>query len=127
MVAVPGMLAAVVVAYTLFFTGENLLDVNLLVYFAPLVSMLVTLALIGKNVSFADIPGFDRLSGLMVLIGVSFAIALAVHRARIWVIFGGSIELVLAIALFLFLLLKWATHMLFRRSEEPGIAPPRFR
>src|ERR1041384_8262037 len=81
---VPGMFAGVLTGYALFFTGENLLDASVLVYLLPIVSMVLTLALIRKNVSFDDIPGFERLSGLMIMLGCSFAIALAIQKTRIW-------------------------------------------
>ena len=65
---VPGLFAAVVTAYALFFTAANLLEVNVLVYLLPVISMTVTLALVGKNVDFDAVPGFYRLSGLMTLL-----------------------------------------------------------
>src|SRR5436309_5209613 len=89
---VPGMFAGVLTAYTLFFSRENLLDTNPLVYFLPIVSMIVALVLIRQNISFDEVPGFDRLSGLMVMVGCSFAIALAIQKTKIWIFFGGSIE-----------------------------------
>ena len=123
---VPGLFAAVITAYSLFFRNESMLDVNLLVYFLPLVSMIVTLILIRKNVTFDEVPGFDRLSGLMVMIGCSFAIALAIHKTNIWIFFGGSIERLFALALGIFALIKWGTYMLFRRKDEPKQQPPSF-
>lgn len=126
LVCVPGMFAAVITAYTLFFSRENLLDANLLAYFLPIVSMVATLVLIRKNVSFDDVPGFDRLSGLMVMVGCSFAIALAIQKTRIWVFFGGSIEKLFLLAAGVFALLKWGTYMLFRRRDEPKEEPPTF-
>jgi len=119
LVCVPGMFAGVITAYTLFFSGENLLDANLLVYFLPIVSMVTTLVLIRKNVSFDDVPGFDRLSGLMVMVACSFVIALAIQKTRIFVFFGGSIEKLFLLAAGVFALLKWGTYMLFRRRDEP--------
>jgi len=116
---VPGLFAAVLTAYTLFFTRENLLDANLLVYFLPIVSMVVTLVGIHKSVSFDEVPGFDRLSGLMVTIGLSFGIALAIDKTRIWVWFGGSIQTLFALAVGVFALLKWGAYMLFRGRDEP--------
>ena len=86
------MFAGVLTAYALFFTKENLLDVSIVVYLLPIVSMVVTLVLIRKNVSFEDVPGFERLSGLMVMIACSFAIALVIQKTRIWIVFGGSID-----------------------------------
>ena len=87
-VCVPGLFSAVLTGYTLFFSRENLLDASLLAYFTPIVSMIVTLVFIRKSVSFDDVPGFDRLSGLMMMIGCSFAFALAVDKTRIWIWFG---------------------------------------
>ncbi len=126
LVCVPGMFAGVITAYTLFFSHENLLDANLLVYFLPIASMVATLVLIRKNVSFDDVPGFDRLSGLMVMVACSFGIALAIERTRIFLFFGGSIAALLALAAGVFALLKWGTYMLFRRRDEPKQAPPKF-
>ena len=68
----PGMFALALMAYQLFFTRENLLDANVLVYFLPPVSMGLTLVLIKQQVSFQMIPGFGRLIGLMGLMGLSF-------------------------------------------------------
>jgi hypothetical protein len=123
---VPGMLAAVVTAYMLFFTRENLLDVNLLVYFLPVVSMVATLLLMRGSVSFDEVPGFDRLSGLMVMLAVSFGIALALQKTGIFLFFGASIQMLFALAAFVFLLLKWGTFKLFRRRGEARPQRPSF-
>jgi hypothetical protein len=123
---VPGMCAGVLTAYALFFTRENLMDVSLAVFVAPIVSMVVTLILIRKNVSFDEVPGFDRISGLMVMIACSFAIALAVERTRIFLFFGGSIGKLFLLAAGVFALLKWGAYMLFRRREEPKQDLPKF-
>ena len=123
---VPGMFAGVLTAYTLFFSRENLLDTSLLVYFLPIVSMIVTLVFIRKNVAFDEVPGFDRLSGLMVMVGCSFAIALAIQKTKIWIVFGGSIERLFILAAGIFGLLKWGAYMLFRRRDEPKTERPEF-
>src|SRR4029077_19160988 len=126
LVCVPGMFAAVITAYTLFVSGENLLDANLLVYFLPIASMITTLVLIRKNVSFDDVPGFDRLSGLMVMVGCSFVIALVIQKTRIFVFCGGSIERLFLLAAGVFALLRWGTYILFRRRNEPKQDRPMF-
>jgi len=108
------MFAGVITAYTLFFSRENLMDVNMLVYFLPIVSMIVTLVLIRKSVSFDEVPGFDRLSDLMATVGISFALALAIQKTNIWIFFGGSIVWLFILAAAIFLLLKWSAGRLFR-------------
>ena len=123
---IPGIFAAVLTAYSIFFRNENLLDVNLLVYLLPILSMVVTLVLIRRNVEFDAIPGFDRLSGLMTLLACSFAIALAIHKTRIFVGFFGSIEMLFVLAAGIFALLKWGGFMLFRRRGELARPAPKF-
>ncbi|MDD3472113.1 MAG: hypothetical protein PHS86_04950 [Syntrophaceae bacterium] len=121
---VPGTFAAVLTCYTIFFTRENLLDVSILIHVLPIVSMIVALALIRKRVSFEDIPGFDRLSGLITIIAVTFIIILVVYKTRIWVVFGGSILWLVVVAIVLFALLKWGANMLFGSPPETKLKKP---
>ncbi|MBT9546233.1 MAG: hypothetical protein IV090_12650 [Candidatus Sericytochromatia bacterium] len=114
----PGMLACIVVAYSLFFSRDNLLDANALVYFGPPISMTITLMIMAKQVKFEDLPGFDRLSGLLLLMGGTFAIVLLISKMFIGVVFAGSLVQLLAIATAVFLLLKWAAHAVFRGPGE---------
>lgn len=123
---IPGLFSAVLTGYTMFFTGESLLKVSVLVYLLPLVSMVVTLVLVRRRVDFDAVPGFDRLSGLMVMLGCSFAIALAIDKTRILVGFFGSFERLLLLAAGVFALLKWGAHALFRRRDDSARAMPRF-
>lgn len=126
LVCIPGLLAGVLVAYHLFFLRQNLLQVNLFVYFLPLLSMIGTLVLVGRQADWADLPGVDRLYALMVILVVTFGVTLAIQKTRIWIVFGGTIRSLLLIALGCFLLLKWASWKLFRSSENrrfPDDAP----
>lgn len=123
---IPGTFAAVLTAYAMFFRNENLLDSNLLIYFLPIFSMVATLVVIRKRLSFDDVPGFNRLSGLMVLMACSFGIALALHKTRIFVGFFGSVEMLFALAAGIFALLKWGSYMLFRSGDEPAKPMPKF-
>jgi hypothetical protein len=124
--SIPGVGAAVLTAYTLFFTRENLVDKNLLVYVLPVVSMALTLGLMRRQVAFDDVPGFDRLSGLMVLIAVTFGIVLAIKKTFVGIFFGASIGTLLVIAAGVFALLKWGAQALLRRPGEPRAKPPGF-
>ena len=126
LVCIPGMFSSVLTAYTMFFVRQNLLQVNFFIYFFPILSMIVTLVLVNKNVVWNDLPGVDRLYALMILIAVTFGIALAVYKSRIWIFFGGSIALLILFCIFLFALLKWGMTMLFRSKDEPRMNPPSF-
>jgi len=123
---IPGMLGVVVVLYMLLFAGENLLDVNALVTLAPIAAMGVTLAVASRNVDFRPLPGFGRLSGLLVVLSLTFGILFALSRTRLWLVFGGSMLLLGVVGAFVFALLKWGGYMAFRRRDEPEKIPPKF-
>ena len=112
----PGIFSAVLTAYSLLFLRANMLALDLLVYVLPILSMIATLLVVRKAVDFRDIPGFNRLSGLMLMIGASFLIAFILDRFRIIVLFRGSLLSLLAIAGGAFVLLKIGGRMLFRRK-----------
>ncbi|MBN2383080.1 hypothetical protein JXQ70_09385 [bacterium] len=124
--SIPGIFAIVVTAYTLFFIESNLLMVNALVYFLPIVSMFITVVLVRKAVELDAVPGFDRLLGLFTLLGITFILVLMVQKTRIWLFFGGSLTSLVVLVVFLFALLKWATYTLFRNRHEPARPAPRF-
>ncbi len=115
---IPGILATVLTGYALFFTKENLLDVNLITYLAPIVAMLATLFLVAKNIDFNDIPGFDRISGLMLMIGLTFLIVLGVAKTRIWLIFGSSIFMLFGLCVGVFVALRWGASLLIHGKQS---------
>lgn len=121
---IPGIFAAVLTAYALFFTSKNLLDVNVLVYLLPLIAMGVTLVFVRKAVKLDDVPGFDRLSGLMVMLAMTFALVLGIQKTRIWVVFFGSLPMLIGLVVGIFALLKWGSYMFFRSRDEPKRDPP---
>ncbi|MBI3098997.1 MAG: hypothetical protein HYY93_12260 [Planctomycetes bacterium] len=125
LVCFPGICSAVLTGYGLFFTRENLLDVNIAIYIAPVISMVVTLILIRKNVPFDEVPGFDRLSGLMAMIAMTFVFVLAISKTHLGIFFFGSTAMLIALVVGLFAVLKWGTYMLFRGKDEPKIEPPK--
>ena len=122
----PGIMAAVLTGYSLFIIRESLLDANLLVYLVPMLSMGVTLGVVKARVNFDDIPGFDRLTGLMTLVALTFVIILAIEKTRIWLVFASSMTGLIGLLIGVFVLLKWSASTLFRRSDEPLVAPPSF-
>jgi len=73
---IPGMFAAVITGYSLLMSRTNLLEVNLVLYFLPIASMIATILLIRRRVNTDLIPGFDRLLGLCTLLGVTFVFLL---------------------------------------------------
>ncbi len=115
---IPGVFAAILIAYALFFTRSNLLKVNVLVYFLPPLSMATTLLIIRSRVDFAALPGFGRLWGLILLIGLSFGLALAIDRTRIFLGFFASIDRLFILVGALFVILKTSFWLTFGKKEK---------
>ena len=113
--AIPGMFSATLVLYALLFTGESLLEVNLLVYFGPIAGMAAAFALARRSVDLDEIPGFGRLSGLLLMAAVSFAAVFLLTRLRLWVVFGANLLWFFALALGVFAALKLGAARLFGR------------
>lgn len=112
------------VAYGVLFVRANLLTVNVLVYFGPIVAMAATLVLIHRAVDFDDIPGSDRLSALVTLLALSFAIVFLLSRSFFGAFFFGSIGYLIAICVVVFALLKWSARTAFRRRGAPRPVRP---
>ncbi|MCB0691040.1 MAG: hypothetical protein KDC16_05325 [Saprospiraceae bacterium] len=83
---IPGIFAFILNIYLVVFKHESIMNFNLYTQILPIVSMVVSLWLISRNARFDDIPGFNRLSGLFVLL-ISFMLLLWIlDRMQIFVI-----------------------------------------
>ena len=49
----------------------------------PILSMVITLLLIQRNVNFDDVPGFDKLSGLIMVITAALVFMWIIDKTRI--------------------------------------------
>ncbi len=118
LVCIPGILAGVLTAYSIFFIRENLLTVNVFVYFLPIISMIITLVIIARKVDLSRLPGVDRLYSLMIILVITFSAVLAIQKTRIWLFFGGSFWTLIWIAIICFIVLKISSQKLFGRQRR---------
>ena len=65
MVSIPGIFALTLSIYFFLFERRSILDMNIYTQVLPVVSMLLTLWLIRRNVDFDAVPGFDTLGSLI--------------------------------------------------------------
>ena len=125
---IPGISMAVLVLYLLFFVRANLLnDLHLVIHVLPVLSMAATLWAASRIMAFDDIPGFRRIEGLMVLVGLSFAAALAVQKTRLGILFLARLEHLFMIVVAVVGLWKLGASLLSgtdrrptRRGERPS-------
>ncbi|GAA5030317.1 hypothetical protein GCM10011506_19400 [Marivirga lumbricoides] len=111
---IPGIFATMVTCYLFFIAKADLLHLNVTVYFLPIVFMVIILLIMNRRIGMKSIPGFGRLSALMLIIGLSFLILFIIQRTYFGVVFmGGFVQLLVAFAI-LFFILKYAWSKLVR-------------
>ncbi len=111
-----------VVAYLAFVTQTDLFrQVDALLAFGPILAGFATLVLVPHVMPLDDIPGFDRLFGLMVLVGVAFSAVALLVKTRIFAgfVFFGGLKDLLVMAFCVYLLVRWAWGLVSGPSRAP--------
>lgn len=87
MVCVPGIFAVALSVYFFLFERGSLMNANVFIQILPILSMVLTLAIVRRNATFDLIPGFGKLSSLMLMIGSVFVLMYLLDRIRLvaWV------------------------------------------
>lgn len=115
MVAVPGLFAITLSIYFFLFERRSILDTDVYNQIVPVVSMIFTLLLIRKNVNMDRIPGFGKVSGLMMIIFATLALMWGLDRTRIYVVAFTRMPFhyVLGIFVGLFLMVRFGWRRMF--------------
>ena len=116
MVAIPGLLAVAFNIYLFLFERRSIMQTNLITQLVPIVSFIATLLIIRKNVPVEAIPGFGKISSLIVMIFGAFAIMWALDRTRIFFVAFSfmPIQYVLAIFIGLLVIIRIGWKRFFR-------------
>lgn len=111
----PGIFATLLVFYTLFFENKSLLEVNLFIYFLPILSMFTVLMILSRKLQLEHIPGFDKISGLVSMIVAASVVIFLLSRMRIWTVFVGSIWHLLGLFIVLLVVFRVGFKRLFAK------------
>ncbi|MFN7118781.1 MAG: hypothetical protein ACK4TA_18425 [Saprospiraceae bacterium] len=115
-VCVPGIFAVTLSIYYFLFEKRSILDTDVYIQILPIVSMVLTLLIIRRNADFDYIPGFDKLSGLMMMIAATLGIMWFVDRTHIYAITYLRFEVVLLIFFALLLVIRFGWSKIFARK-----------
>ncbi len=113
LVAIPGIFAITLNVYIFLFEKRNIMATDLSTQVLPVVSMIFTLWIIRKNVILDYIPGFDRLSGLMMLIAAALALMWLVDRFRVIAFTQIRFQYVILFLLALIFVMRYGMRSLF--------------
>lgn len=84
-ICIPGIFAVTLNIYFFFWERRSIMDAELMLQFVPILSMIATLWIIHRYLSFEAIPGFDKLSGLITIIGIILTLMWILDRTYIFV------------------------------------------
>ncbi len=113
LVCVPGIFAVSLNIYLFLFENQSILQYNILTQFVPIISMIVTLLVIRYNVDLDRIPGFGKLSGLIMVIAVALGLMWIVDRTRLLVFSYLPVTYALGIFIGLLVVLRIGWRRLF--------------
>lgn len=85
LVSIPGIFAITLNIYLFLFERRSVMETDLFTQVLPIISMVGTILLIRRNVDLDHVPGFNKLSGLIMMISTVLALMWIVDRTRILV------------------------------------------
>jgi len=114
LVAVPGIFAVLLSVYLFLFEWRSILQTDIFTQILPVLSMVLTLGIIRRDVDLDYIPGFDKLGGLLMIITALLAIMWIVDRTRLLVFTYVPFQYVLLIIAGLLVLIRFGWKRIAR-------------
>lgn len=114
-VCIPGIFAVALSVYFFLFERGSIMDANVLIQVLPIVSMVLTLALIRNNTSFDTIPGFEKISSLMMMIGAVIVLMYLLDRTHIIAFAYIPVQYLILIVVGLLLVFRYGFKQLIAR------------
>ncbi|MDQ3016827.1 MAG: hypothetical protein M3R25_08960 [Bacteroidota bacterium] len=99
LVSIPGIFAVTLSIYLFLFERRSIMDTNLLTQVLPIMSMVTTFMIIRHQVSLDKVPGFDRLSGLILILATLISLMWIIDKTHIYAIAFMPFYLVILILL----------------------------
>ena len=110
---IPGIFAILLNLYHMFFEKRSIYDMNMMVDVLPIVSMMLTLFLIKKNVDFKDIPGFGKLTGFVGTIAGLMLIFFVLDKMHLIVFSYLPIQWLALVLVVAFFVIRFVTKKVF--------------
>jgi hypothetical protein len=86
LVCIPGIFAVTLSIYFFLFEKRSIMDTELILQVLPVFMMIVILLLIRKTIDFDLIPGFDKISNLILIIAVLLSLMWIIDRTHLYAI-----------------------------------------
>lgn len=113
LVSVPGIFSVTLSIYFFLFEKRSIMQTDLFTQVLPIVSMVLTFAIVRRNVSLDDVPGFGKLSALVMIISATLGLMWFIDRTHIVIFSMLRFEMVLLIFIVLLVIIRFGWHRIF--------------
>lgn len=110
---IPGVFAIAFSVYLFLFERRSIFDTDLYVQIVPIVSMFITIFNIRSNVNFDAIPGFNKISGLIMMIAATLIFMWLIDRTHIYAFSYIPFYQLILIFIGLFLVIRFGLSSFF--------------
>jgi hypothetical protein len=114
LVCVPGIFAISLGIYLFLFERRSIFNMNVLMEVLPVLSMIGTMFIVRRNVDIDQVPGFDKLSGLVMMISAALAIMWFIDRTHIIIFSSMPIMYLLLIFIVLMVVIRFGWSRLVK-------------
>jgi hypothetical protein len=106
---VPGVFSVGLSVYHFLFERGSIMNTNVLTQILPVLSMVLTITVIKRNVELSHVPGSERISSLMMLIAAVLVLMYVLDRTRLFVMVSLTVWQFLFVLIGLLLVVRYAT------------------
>ncbi len=118
LICIPGIFSVTLSIYMFLFEKRSIMDTDIYIQILPVISMVLTLLIIRRNVNLDDVPGFGKLSALVLIISATLGIMWFIDRTHIIVFSMLRFEVVLLIFAVLLILIRFGWYRIFGRAAR---------
>lgn len=111
---VPGIFVLMLNVYLFLFERMSIMDMNLYTQVLPIIGMIVVLLLITRKVDLRLVPGFDRMSGLILLVFVVLLIMWILDRTRIFAVTFLPFQYFVLLLIGVFVAVRYGIRTIFK-------------
>jgi hypothetical protein len=106
---VPGVFSVGLSVYHFLFERGSIMNTNVLTQILPVLSMAITISIIKRNVPLSYVPGSERISSLMLMIGATLVLMYIIDRTRLFVFVNVPVGAFLLILVGLLVVMRYAS------------------
>jgi hypothetical protein len=113
-VSIPGLFAISLAIYLFLFERQSIMATNIYTQILPVICMIVTYSIIRKNVTFKEIPGFNKINSLVFMLSVLIISMWILEKTHILVITFLPFWQFILLFIGLIVFIRFSWHRMFK-------------